>query len=57
MMWVGSDIVTRNPDIWIPYDYNYPFDYRINDVVGYLKKFKTDLTMIYFEEPVCDINL
>ena len=52
MMWIGSDIITRTPDLWIPYDDSYPFTYRINDVVNYISKFKVDLTFLYFEEPV-----
>ncbi len=52
MMWIGTDIITRTPDIWLPYDDSYPFEYRINDVVNYISKLKIDLTFLYFEEPV-----
>lgn len=51
MMWIGTDIITRTPDIYIPYDDSYPFIYRIDDVVNYISKLKVDLTFLYFEEP------
>ena len=52
MMWVGSSIVPRNPDIWIQYNKYYPYGSRINDVITGIKESNADLSLIYFEEPV-----
>lgn len=51
-MWAGSDIITQNPDIWLPYDIQYPLEMRVDDVVKYISRFNVDLTFLYFHEPV-----
>ena len=51
MMWVGSEIKSRNPDIWNQYNNSYPFNKRVNEVIRYIKDFKSNLTFLYFEEP------
>jgi predicted AlkP superfamily pyrophosphatase or phosphodiesterase len=48
---IGTDIITRTPDVYIPYDDSYPFIDRIDDVVNYISKLKVELTFLYFEEP------
>jgi hypothetical protein len=51
MMWVGSGIEPRNPDVWSPYNYSYPYYERVNETIRYIKDFKSDLTFLYFEQP------
>ena len=49
--WPGSDIDTRNPDIWLSYNESYPFEQRIDTIIKWQLEDKLDITLGYFNEP------
>lgn len=49
--WTGSEVWTRNPDIFLKYNEKYDFKYRCDKVVNWFKKYKIDFGTLYFNEP------
>lgn len=50
--WTGSEVLRRNPDIWMTYNNFFPEELRIEEVVNWINKLKMDLCFLYFSEPV-----
>lgn len=48
---VGSEIWSRNPDIFVSYQESYSFKSRCDEVVNWFKKFEIDFGTLYFNEP------
>lgn len=49
--WVGSEVWTRHPDVFLAYTNTYTFDQRVNEVVNWFQKLKMDFSTLYFNEP------
>lgn len=52
LFWVSSDVTNRTADIWFPYNKDYMFSNRVEEVVNWISKLKLDLSFMYFDEPV-----
>ena len=49
--WIGSEVLGREPDIFLNFDKNYTFDSRSDDIVNWFKKFELELGLLSFTEP------
>jgi predicted AlkP superfamily pyrophosphatase or phosphodiesterase len=49
--WIGSEILGREPDMFLNFDKNYTFDSRADDIVNWFKKFQLELGLLSFTEP------
>ena len=49
--WAGSDIQTRNPDFWLPFNSKTPFEERVDTIIKWQVEEKLDFICAYFNEP------
>lgn len=49
--WVGSEVWTRHPDVFMGYSNTYQFKERCDEVTNWFKKFEMDFATLYFNEP------
>jgi predicted AlkP superfamily pyrophosphatase or phosphodiesterase len=51
LFWPGSEIWTRHPDAYVPYNAAHTYESRCDQILAWFRKFKLDFATLYFDEP------
>lgn len=49
--WPGSEVWTRNPDVWLPFNKGFSYKSRIDETINWFSKLNLDFATLYFDEP------